>query len=205
MIDLSQALIVGRGLHRDVYQHPRQPEYCLKVRVDRNRVNRGKVEEKREQSYYRLLQKRQIPWDGLPQFYGNVETSEGWAAMFDLIRDTAGTTSETLEFYFSDPAVTAQYQTQLVAAIQQLKAYLLRHNIITMSLKPKNIVLQLQENDVYRCVIVDNIGNSDWIPLMTYVPLFGRRKIERKWADFKRRLLRYYADNPAAVRVIEQI
>ena len=205
MIMLDKSLLVGQGLHRDVYQHPENPGLCLKVRVDRDRVNRGDQEEQREQAYYRLLAKRGVPWEGIPKFHGNVETNLGSAAVFDLIRDADGEVSKTLEYYFGQITITEAHQAELIFELNQLKNYLLRHNIITMSLKPKNIVFQRLEDDQWRCVIIDNIGNSDWIPLMTYVPLFGRIKIRRKWQDFERRLKRMYPMNDAVLRLLRFI
>ena len=205
MIELSSELLVGQGLHRDVYQHPEDPDLCLKVRVDRDRINRGPQEEAREQGYYRLLQKRRVPWQGLPQFHGNVDTNLGPAAIFELIRDVDGSVSKNLEYYLADAAITEGHLNQLIFELNQLKLYLLRYNIITMSLKSKNIVFQQLDEQQWRCVIIDNIGNSDWIPLMTYVPLFGRIKIRRKWQDFKRRLKRMYPMNDAVLRLLRFI
>lgn len=204
-IELHPDLIVGQGLHRDVYQHPHDPGLCLKIREDRQRFNHGLQEMIREQSYYRLLQKRGIPWDGLPEFYGNVETNIGEAAVFELIRDLDGTVSKTLEYYLRDTEFTATQFNELVFEFNQLKNYLLRYNIITMSLKPKNIVFQQLSEHRWRCVIVDNIGNSDWLPLMTYVPYLGRRKIRRKWCDFERRLKRMYPFNDELLKLLRFI
>lgn len=50
MIELSRELLVGQGLHRDVYQHPKPPDLCLKVRVDRNRDSRGADHEEMRES-----------------------------------------------------------------------------------------------------------------------------------------------------------
>lgn len=205
MIELNPDLLVGQGLHRDVYQHPDNPGRCLKVRVERGRANRGPQEQAREQGYYRLLQKRGIRWDGLPQFYGNVDTNLGPAAVFELIRDLNGEVSKTLEYYLDDAELTESHLNELISEFNQLKHYLLRYNIITMSLKPKNIVFQQLSEQRWRCVIIDNIGNSDWIPLMTYIPFFGRIKIQRKWSDFKRRLKRMYPFNDELLKLLRFI
>lgn len=205
MIELNVGLLVGQGLHRDVYRHPEFPDRCLKVRVDRNRINRGPQEEAREQGYYALLQKRKILWEGLPQFFGIVETNLGPASMFELIRDNNGQVSRTLEYYLGDAKLTEAHLNELIFEFNELKNYLLRFNIITMSLKPKNIVFQQVNEDRWRCVIVDNIGNSDWIPIMTYVPYLGRHKIQRKWKDFERRIKRMYPFNDQLLKLLKLI
>lgn len=125
--------------------------------------------------------------------------------MFDLIRDVDGTVSRTLEHYLADDSLAETHFNALIFERNPLQNYLLRYNIITMSLKPKNIVFQQRGDAQWRCVIIDNIGNSDWIPLTTYVPYFGRRKIQRKWCDFKRRLRRMYPLNDAVLRMLRFI
>ena len=45
----------------------------------------------------------------LPEFYGNIETSPGAGAVFDLVRDYTGQISQPLERYLSDEPLTEQH------------------------------------------------------------------------------------------------
>ncbi|WP_273178984.1 MULTISPECIES: YrbL family protein [Methylophaga] len=184
MLELSPATLVGKGLHREVHVHPDDDSKCVKVVV-----LRGKEETRREQAYYRFLQRRNIDWISLPQFYGNEETNMGPGAVFDLIRDDDRQVSKTLAFYLDNLSSTPELVESISQALIKLKRDLLEQNIITMTLKPKNMVLQLR-NDGVRCLIIDNIGNSDIVPISSYVRFFGRKKIERKWGKFKQLLKR---------------
>jgi hypothetical protein len=184
MLELSAATLVGKGLHREVHVHPDDDSKCVKVVV-----LRGEEETRREQAYYRFLQRRNIDWISLPQFYDNEETNMGPGAVFDLIRDDDGQVSKTLEFYLDNLSSTPELVESISQALLSLKLDLLEQNIITMTLKPKNMVLQLR-NDGMRCLIIDNIGNSDIVPISSYVRFFGRKKIERKWGKFKQSLKR---------------
>ena len=180
MIILENQTLVGRGLHREVYVHPENDRLCVKVAI----VSEHK-EFDREYRYYRLLQKRRIHWDNLPRFHGMVATDRGAGAVFDLIRDADGQVSKTLGEYLVASDLTATQARAIVAATDALKRYLLDQAIITMTLKPKNIVYQHLSEDSGKLFVIDNIGNSDFIPLCNYVAGLARRKIARKWRQFE--------------------
>lgn len=199
MLELSNTTLVGKGLHREVHVHPDDPSKCVKVVV-----LRGEEETRREQAYYRFLQQRHIDWQSLPQFYGNEDTNMGPGAVFDLIRDDDGQVSKTLEFYLENIAATPALVDPISQALSRLKQDLLNQNIITMTLKPKNMVVQ-QRDEGMRCLIIDNIGNSDIIPISSYVGFFGKKKIERKWGKFKSSLSKQFINQPNIQKITSKI
>jgi hypothetical protein len=158
-------------------------------------VLRGEEETRREQAYYKFLQKRQITWEMLPQFYGVESTSMGPGAVFDLIRDADGEVGKTFEYYFESAELTEKNLVGLLTSLQALKTYLFSQNIITMSIKPKNIIYQRQDERSGVAVIIDNIGNSDAIPLASYCRTFGKIKMTRKWNKFIALLQKDYSEN----------
>ena len=179
MISLSSDTRFGKGLHRECFVHPDDPALCIKV------VTYGNQQEtKREQHYYQQLQKRNIAWDLLPKFHGNIETSMGPGAVFDLIRDHDGQISKTLEHYLADNSFIKNQKQQLDSALVELRKYLLKHSVMSMAMKPKNIVYQLSESGQGKLFIIDNIGNSDFIPICNYVPYLANKKIIRRWDRF---------------------
>lgn len=179
MIELQTQVLVGKGLHRECYVHPENNNLCIKIVV-----NGGAKETRREQTYYRLLQKRNIDWEMLPRFYGEVETNLGVGAIFDLIRDSDGQVSRTLEYYLEPVPLIKLDDQELQRSLSCLKNYLIEQNIMTMTLKSKNIVYQRREGQNDLCIIIDNIGNSDFVPISSYNRFFGCKKITRKWARF---------------------
>lgn len=192
MIELQTEGMIGKGLHRECYVHPDDANKCIKVVV-----LRGEEETKREQAYYKLLQKQKIDWTLLPKFYGVVPTSMGEGAVFDLIRDANGEVGKTLEHYLESSILTEQNQQGLLQAIRALKTYLIEQNVMTMTIKPKNIVYQRQSDKEGKAIIIDNIGNSDIIPISSHCRYFGRKKIQRKWDRFMTLLQRDYQENSA--------
>jgi hypothetical protein len=198
MLKINHDLLVGKGLHREVYRHPEDSSKCLKIVVqDNTKENSGDEETLREQTYYKALIKRCISWDCLPQFHGNVATNLGSAAIFDLICDDDGSVANTLEHYLADEVLTQQNLPGLVQAMKDLKTALITDSIITMTIKPKNIVYQRVSATKGRLVIIDNIGNSDFLPLANHIKLFARLKTKRKWQRFEESLLAIANNNVA--------
>jgi hypothetical protein len=198
MIELDTRALIGKGLHRECFVHPEDPTRCIKIVV-----SGSGNENRREQSYYAELTSRGVSWEMLPRFYGLVPTNLGEGAVFDAVRDYDNRISFTLGHYLASEQLTSQHGPALRMALDQLKAYLLEYRIITMTLKTKNILFQLTGEETGKLVIIDNIGNSDFIPLANYSPRLARWKIQRKWRRFERSLRRDYADNKALAQALE--
>lgn len=193
-IELLPSLLIGKGLHRECFSHPQNENLCIKVVVNGNQR-----ETIREQTYYKFLQNRNIEWNHLPKFYGNIVTSIGEGAVFDIIRDDSGDISKSLKHYLNSEYELPLIKDDLVKALNEFKHDLLAQNIITMSIKPQNLLYQrLGRNG--RIYLVDNIGNSDLFPISSYSRFFGKRKILRKWNNF-----RHFIDSKHYHPLIEQI
>ena len=190
MLLLNASDFVGKGLHRECYVHPNDEQRCIKV------VVAGDLSEsKREQSYYKLLQKRGISWNILPRFHGVIETNLGAGAVFDLIRDYDGNISKTLEYYLSSEQLDSAENPGISQAISAFKKELYRQSIITMTLSPKNIMYKKTGPNEGRLVLIDNIGNSDFIPICSYIDSLAKKKITRKLLRFDQTVLKMCAHN----------
>ncbi len=190
MLTLEPSQLIGRGLRRECYFHPSDEKKCVKVVVAGDQT-----ETAREQFYYGLLAKRAISWEMLARFYGNSETNRGPGAVFELIRDYDGEVSKTLAHYLSATHDTGLDFRKLPRALATLKRYLLQWKIMTMSIKPDNIVFKKTSASEGKLVVIDNIGNSDFIPICNYVAFMARRKILRKWQRLEQTLAQNYPHN----------
>ena len=200
MLTLESSSLIGRGLRRECYIHPKDGNKCIKVVIagdDKETI--------REQSYYLLLEKRNISWKMLPKFYGNIETNRGKGAVFDLIRDYQGEISKTLEQYFSTDNETRLNYQDLSQALLALRKYLLQWKIVTISLKPQNIVYKKLNESEGILVVIDNIGNSDFIPICNFVDWMAIRKINRKWQRFEDSMAKDYYRNEALQQIIRNL
>lgn len=187
MLTLSPALLIARGYHRECYQHPEDKNRCVKVVV-----HGGTEETRREQAYYRFLEKRLSDWRSIARFYGNFDSNLGTGAVFDLIRNADGSVSRTVSQYLENPQTLQAHLENLVSALVAFKAYQLENNIQTMSLKPWNFVYQLPSQGKGKIYLIDSLGHADFIPICSYSRFFGQRKIHRKWAKFIKLLEQHY-------------
>ena len=202
MLNIKPDHLVGKGLHREEYRHPEDSTKCLKIVIQDNaRDNSGDEETLREQAYYSTLIKRGISWGALPQFYGNIDTNLGSAAIFDLVCDHDGSVANTLEYYLSRQELTQQNLSGLSQAMKNLKTTLIADSIVTMTIKPKNIVYQKTSATEGCLLIIDNIGNSDFLPLADHIGLLARLKTNRKWQRFEASILAM-ANNSVAHRMV---
>ena len=197
MLQLDNAVLIGKGLHRECYLHPADSRLCVKIVVAGN-----SDENRREARYYSRLAARGISWDMLARFHGLVNTSLGEGAVFDLIRDGDGSVSRPLAGYLESAELSDANSGLLRLALPALRDYLLDNRVVTMTLKSKNILLQKSTGGMGRLVLVDNVGNSDFIPLSHYIGWLGRRKILRKWRRFENDLRAQYLRNEVLKEIL---
>lgn len=200
MLNLDKAGLIGKGAHRACYKHPDNKSLCVKIMINGSHHS---VEIKREKKYYRHLEKRGVSWDMIPRYYGDVETNLGKGSLFDLVTDQDGTVSKSLDFYLSSSEETEKYHESLSLSLSLLKEYLLNNRIITMNIKPYNILCQKTESGISRSFIVDNIYNSEFIPVSTYISYFARGKILRKWQRLEESLINIYKENKALQQMLK--
>lgn len=200
-ITLSEKDYISRGLHRKCYHHPEDANKCIKVNY-----NEGAEEEtNREIAYYKHLIKRNVSFDALAKYYGPVLTNYGNGHIFELIRDYNGETAIPLEKYLANKSLTEKYFDQLVTGLKELKSALLKDRIITMTIKSKNILFQHLSETKSRLIIIDNIGNSTFIPIANYIPYFAKSKIERTWQRFLNSIVKENSNNPLLIRLISVV
>lgn len=198
MLEIDPSTLVGKGLHRECFVHPDNRDHCIKIVVAGN-----SDENRREAQYYGLLARRGISWDMLTRFHGLIETDMGEGAVFDLVRDCDGAVSRTLTHYLESEKLTALHSNSLSAALAGLRMYLLDNRIITMTLKTKNILFQRTTEGADKLVVVDNVGNSDFIPLTNYSRSLARMKIRRKWRRFEQSVRIQHASNRALPSLLD--
>ncbi len=192
IIEIVKSDFIGEGSHRACYAHPENKDRCIKVGALNSKESR------RERACYKLLQKRGVTWDSLSQFYGFVETNMGPGEEFDLIRDHNGEISKTLEHYLETDGDTERselYYQSLEKAVSFLKADIYDQVILVRTILTENILYKKINDDEGRLVIIDNIGNTDLLPICDFSKFFARRKITRKWQRFERSMLKKYGGN----------
>ena len=197
MVNIEKSGLVGTGHHRECYRHPEDRNLCIKIVVSGN-----SKEISREKKHYIRLQKRGISWDMIPGYHGEIETNMGSGSVFDLVLDHDGAISNNLKYYLSSNELTEANYSQLSNALDLLKNYLLQHRIITMTLNPNNVLCKKLASGGLRLYVIDNIGNSDYIPICDVSSYFAKKKILRKWKRFEDKMLGKYKHNNALHKML---
>lgn len=170
---------IGRGRHRICYQHPKDESKCIKILY--NPDDGGIKEVRREVGYYRKRVNQIKHSRAIPDYHGKVKTPMGDGYVFDLVRDFDGEISKTLGYYIAHNRLSA---AEIDKLLYELRNDLIAHHIATMNLKDYNILYRrTSESDGY-LVVIDNIGESEFLPVASFVGFLHRRKIDRIFARF---------------------
>jgi PhoP regulatory network protein YrbL len=175
MLTINPTLFVGKGLDRECYIHPQDSNRCVKITTSGDYT-----QSQDEIKIYGRLLKRNISWHHLARYYGAVQTDKGLGLVFDLVRDYDGAISQGLSSCSASVG-----RSVIERALTDLKTYLLHEKILVRDLNAENMLFRKDADGSGRLLIVDGVGNNDYIPVADYIAWWATKKIERKWQRFE--------------------
>ena len=192
MIDLSNSSPFASGGNRDCYEHPTNPNVCIKVTKSgilenirknkawykRLRSTKSFDDNLREESAYKQSAISSpldsTIWEHLAKWHGMIDTNLGQASETELIKND-NEIAETLESYLFREGLTEEIKV----AISIFETWLRKHRVLTKNIIPHNIVLK--KNGAFLSLkIIDGLGCSLFLPLPQYSKFFANRYIERR-------------------------
>ncbi|MEY3002723.1 MAG: hypothetical protein RLZZ428_1098 [Pseudomonadota bacterium] len=175
-IDLNENLFIGEGRNRKCYYHPIQRDRCVKISSPK-----GKRSSQREINYYKRLKKRGISFEMIARYIGPINTNIGDAEVYELIRDTNGKISQSLESYLHqhDPIMNQA----IVKLIEEFRQYLKKEKILFSDFGLGNLLIQ-HKNDQYKLIAIDGVGDNNQIPFLEYISFLATKRNVRKWDTF---------------------
>ena len=199
-MSLQQHTPFAVGGTRLCFVHPHDSNKCIKVlRHDRTPQARRKLtkgikkfrpkkhwddQRKELNAYQQLLQRdTEAVWYHIPEFFGSVKTDLGLGIVTQVFRSHDGNFPRNLE-----QEVPFGIDDSLRAGLAEFKRWLRQELVVTRDLLPHNIIVVRESEEHCRLMIVDGLGNSEWIPVSTWFRSFARRKIERKIAKLENRV-----------------
>ncbi|MGC8120890.1 YrbL family protein [Marinobacter sp. VGCF2001] len=205
VIDLSSLLPFAQGANRFCFQHPDNPDRCLKVirpesiqaryrkqspvkrLLGKARLNDNTQELRAHQQtalqHLKQVDSADVLWGHLPQFFGTVETSLGTANESELIRGADGAIAPTLESLIRNEQATPE----LWNAIHRFEAWLTQTRILTRNLLPHNLVVT-DRTGRPELFLVDGLGAPAIPQALALVPGWSPHFIARKLRRFRKRL-----------------
>ena len=119
-------------------------------------------------------------FDHVPLYYGATQTDLGVGIVTQLFRNFDGKFPATLEELLLD-----RVSESLKSAVEEFKKWLRSMRFLSRDLLPHNIIVVWDTPDTARLVIVDGIGNSEFVPISNWCASVAERKIERKIKKFE--------------------
>ena len=190
---------MDQGANRVCYVHPNDSAKLLKIIKPWKRAchKRGQApwfkrlrpascfdDNLIELKAFKSLQKKQHYERHFPRCYGLVQTDMGEALCVEYIRSgSVDNECQSLEAYLQAHGFTEE----IVKALDELACFLYNNAIITRDLRCFNIMLRITEQGI-NLIIVDGLGNSEFLPVSDFFPALGRIKIKRKLKRFQKRL-----------------
>lgn len=170
----------AQGKERACYRHPHDSSKIIKIPIGDE-----KTQTEREIAFYQSMQRRGLTdFSHLPRFYGTVETGLGTGLVLDLVADSDGEISKSLQWYLENGMPVSEVETLL----NQLKSYLLDNLVIfNHDMFSGNMLLQKTAGSRDRLVIIDGLGDVVTLDWLNRLPFHVRSKINRRWQRFLRR------------------
>ncbi len=190
ILRLDETLLIGKGGVREVYQHPDDPLKCIKITFNQKKQRSVK----REINSLRLYHLRKKPFERITRFHGYCLTTKGKGMVFDLIRDFDGKKSVMLSDHVAGKAEPCLQPAEIVYLLNDLFEHLLQHNIIISDPAPHNILVHYTSENKKKLVLVDGIGNPQFIKLADFSTHYAHKIIKDKW--------RYYIEENASLKQI---
>ncbi|PWC14311.1 hypothetical protein B4923_05230 [Brenneria roseae subsp. americana] len=188
IIDLNRPLLISQGRHRACYRHPLMQDKCIKVHLN----GEYNCETIREIKYYQRIANKVFTVPVISHYHGMVKTNLGTGYVFDLVRDYTGDVSKTLEHYITDNALYKKHKADIKLAYHRMVLWTKKYAIVTMTLKPYNIMYRLKNENEGDLVIIDNLGCANLFPLVYYSDFFARQQLSRRFFNFEKMLNNQY-------------
>ncbi len=184
-VKLTDFYRIARGSERTCYIYPGQPHKCIKV--ENPDCCKSKQQAREEACFSRLIQ-RKVPWEHTPVYYGVVNTNLGRGLVFSLIRDFDGQISRNLQETIEQRGIS-----DIGPDMARLKTFFYKWSIITCDMNLTNFLVQWIRPGKKKVVMIDGLGNREFIPVSEVCAFMSAVKMRRRWRRFDRKLARLYS------------
>lgn len=179
MINLTDDLYLGTGMHKVVYVHPTDKNLCIKI------LHTAPDEDlEREFRYRKSLGKRADSMTLITKYFGEVETSRGKGYLFERVVDYDGNSSRDMLNLFEATIKNKKNLPAVEKILLDFKRVYFAEKIPLAGIDASNYLVQKISPSEYRVRIIDNIGTSAFIPLAYYFDFFATKRARKYWRLF---------------------
>lgn len=177
LLNLTEELVLGKGMKRICYFHPEDTNKVIKIPKSTSYHS----DNLKEYKMFNYLKSRYDSLSSISTCYGFIDTNIGTGLLCECIRDTSGEVSKTIRSILSQN-LDYSYE-KVVGCVGEFSSFLIENNIQLFDLNLNNIVIKILKDDSYQAVSIDLKGrydNNEFIPFSTYIPYFSRKKLTRR-------------------------
>jgi hypothetical protein len=190
ILAIDDSMLVDAGSRRKIYRHPEDDDKILKVffkdQIPANRraeIWYGRFKSNRRyddneldyQQYRRAMKHASGPLGCIYTIFGYVETTEGRALVGEHVRNADGTTSVTLQRFLEDHG-----SAKILPIVDEFFEELAANHVVTKDPHLENILVRELGGGQLRLVIIDGLGDPNFIPFATMSKRLNRKKLMRK-------------------------
>ena len=177
MIYLDEKKLIGKGSERSCYYHPNNENYCIKVIHTMSK--RSIIRSDREINYIRKYKSKKTPFKEIPDYYGSVHTNIGKGYIFERVKDWNGENSIKLSEYIKEDGDSENIRLMILDMYNSF----IKHRALVSDLHSGNIVVNLKNPKACpKLILIDGIGNSDFIKISDYSYYLLKKKLIRKFS-----------------------
>jgi len=185
MLYLTEDAYIASGYSRTTYHHPHYSHLCVKI------VNGGefrkvhKHRQKRDVKFLQKLQRRGKHLEGIPYYFGEVETNLGVGYVYEKVTDYDGQVSQTLAELLSSYDGKTDREGAVLDAIRALGQLVYREKIIVHDKLPDgNVLCRKNSDESYTLFVIDGIGDTVLIPVLNYLPHVLKKRVVKRWIKY---------------------
>jgi hypothetical protein len=204
ILEIDDSNLIASGTRRKIYQHPEDENKILKVFWEDQTPTRRRAQlwygrfksslrfDDNENDYLqfrRAMKHAPRPLGGIYTIFGYAETTQGRALVGEHVRNADGRTSVTLLRYLQDHG-----PSRIFPLVDGLFEELAVNHVVARDPHLENILVRELDGDELRLVIVDGLGDPNFIPLATISKKLNRKKLMRKKRTLIRKLNAFAED-----------
>lgn len=214
-LDLSTAQVLASGADRYVFQHPHEPDLLVKVintesynaYLERKPLKRFYKQFQRESAYRVYINEiseyvttTTVPsgvWNvPMSRIVGLAQTTLGLGQLVEKISGEDGQLAPTLAKIIARDGISAELSAQLDAFFDDL----IDAHIVISDLSAKNVAIGRNADGKPGMYLIDGFGVLPLIPLYAWSKSLNKRRMRRKYVEWRAKLQRQYDEAQAAAQ-----
>ncbi len=190
ILAIDDSMLVDAGTRRKIYRHPEDDDKILKVFFEDQLPAKRRAEiwygwfkstrryddnELDYQQYRRAMKHASGPIGCIYTIFGYAETTQGRALVGEHVRNADGATSVTLQRFLEDHG-----SSKILPIVDEFFEELAANHVVTKDPHLENILVRELGGGALRLVIIDGLGDPNFIPLASLSKRLNRKKLMRK-------------------------